>query len=115
MKTILVLENDPVNIKAFSTMLGMAGYRVLETTNGNDALEAGRGGSAPPDLFLSDVAVPGCSGPAAALELSRMHPTMRTLFVSGTPLNDWDQSDLQKVQQITPDRCRERSPAADRR
>jgi CheY-like chemotaxis protein len=104
MKTVLVLEDDPVNIKALSTILGMAGYKVVETITGLAALEAGRRCLAPPDLFLSDVAVPDCSGPAAALELSRIYPAMRTLFVSGTPLNDWKESDLQKVRQISPDR-----------
>ena len=104
MQTILVLEDDPVNIKTFSTVLDMAGYQVLEATDGKTAVEVGSRSPAPPDLFLTDVAVPGCSGPAAALELSRIHPAMRTLFVSGTPLNDWSPSDLEKVRQMPPDR-----------
>ena len=65
MKTVLVLEDDPSNMQAFSAVLGLFGYSVLEPTTGKEAIEAGNcHGSI--DLFLSDVDVPGPSGTEAA-------------------------------------------------
>ena len=74
MKTVLVLEDDPSNMQAFSALLWSMGYRVLEATTGKEAIEAGRPHYGPIDLFLSDVDVPELSGTAVAVELIKSHP-----------------------------------------
>jgi len=52
MKTVLVLEDDPSNMRGFSALLSSIGYSVLEATTGKEGIEAGnRHGSI--DLFLS--------------------------------------------------------------
>ncbi len=40
MKKVLVLEDDPSNMQAFSVVLGLFGYNVLEATTGKEAIEA---------------------------------------------------------------------------
>ncbi len=102
MKTVLVLEDDPSNMQAFSVVLGLFGYSVLEATTGQEAIEAGHcHGSI--DLFLSDIDVPGPSGTEVALELIKTHPTMPVLFVSGTPMYSWRRNDLDNFRQLPSD------------
>src|SRR5258708_36659203 len=99
MKTVLVLEDDPSNMQAFSVVLGLFGYSVLEATTGQEAIEAGHcHGSI--DLFLSGIGVPGPSGTEGALELIKTHPTMPVFFVSGTPMYSWARDDLDNFRQL---------------
>jgi CheY-like chemotaxis protein len=103
MKTILVLEDDPSNMRVFCGLLSSIGYNVMEATAGEEAIEFGNHHSDLIDLFISDVAVPKPSGTAVALELLKSHPAMPILFVSGTPMNAWDESDLRNFQKLPPD------------
>ena len=100
MKTILVLEDDPSNMQAFSALLWSTGYRVLEATTGKEAIVAGNHHDGPVDLLLSDIAVPEPSGTAVALELTKSYPAMKVLFVSGTPMYAWARNDLDNFRQL---------------
>jgi CheY-like chemotaxis protein len=102
MKTVLVLEDDPSNMQAFSAVLGLFGYSVLEATTGKEAIEAGNCHTSI-DLFLSDVDIPGPSGTEVALELTKSHATFPVLFVSGTPMYLWRRNDLDNFRQLPPD------------
>ena len=104
MKTILVLEDDPSNMQVFCALLSSIGYNVMEATTGEEAIKLGNHHFGSIDLFISDVAVPQPSGTAVAVELLKSHPAMPILFVSGTPMNAWDESDLRNFQQLPPDR-----------
>ena len=102
MKTVLVLEDDPSNMRGFSALLKSIGYSVLEATTGKEGIEAGNR-QASIDLFLSDVDVPGPSGTEVALELIKSHPTMPILFVSGTPMYSWRRNDVDNFRQLPSD------------
>ena len=81
--TILLAEDEP-GVRAFlETALARAGHHVIATANGSEAVEIGAGGNEPIDLLISDVVMPGLSGPEAAEKLRQTHPKMRTLFLSG--------------------------------
>jgi len=99
MMTVLVLEDDPSNMRGFSALLSSIGYCVLEATTGKEGIEAGNR-QASIDLFLSDIDVPGPSGTEVALELIKSHPTMPTLFVSGTPMYSWRRNDVDNFRQL---------------
>ena len=58
------------------------GYRVIETRNGREALEAAAQ-AGPIDLLLTDVIMPGMSGRQLHRELAATRPALRVLFVSG--------------------------------
>jgi CheY-like chemotaxis protein len=60
-----------------------AGHTVIATRSGPDAREAGLHAHSAIDLFISDVVMPGMSGPEVADQLRRKHPKMQTLFLSG--------------------------------
>jgi signal transduction histidine kinase len=81
--TILLAE-DEQGVRTFLEMvLIRAGHKVIATRSGPDALEAGVHALGPLDLFISDVVMPGLSGPEVADQLRRKHPAMQTLFLSG--------------------------------
>lgn len=59
-KRILVVDDDPSNLKLTNVLLVQSGYDCLCETNGNDALEAVQ--LFGPDLMLVDVMMPGMDG-----------------------------------------------------
>jgi CheY-like chemotaxis protein len=58
--TILVAEDDSTQRQLFADVLMHAGYRVLEASNGEDAIAIAH--EKRPDLVLVDVTMPGMSG-----------------------------------------------------
>lgn len=60
MKTILVVEDNPVNMRLVRLLLRTHGYAVQEAANGQDALIWLRTGH--PDLILLDIELPGLDG-----------------------------------------------------
>jgi DNA-binding response OmpR family regulator len=63
--------------------LARAGHNVITTTSGTEAVEIGRKTREPIDLLITDVVMPGMSGPEVAEQLKHYHPQMRPLFLSG--------------------------------
>lgn len=59
-KTILIVEDNELNMKLFHDLLEAHGYSTLETRNGLEALEIARGHR--PDLILMDIQLPEVSG-----------------------------------------------------
>ncbi len=58
--TILIVDDQPNNIRTLSTLLTGEGYKVRKALNGETALEAAH--ALPPDLILLDVMMPEMSG-----------------------------------------------------
>ena len=65
--TILVVEDDPVNMKLTGTMLQLAGYEVLRAYRAEEALQIAQAQS--PCLILMDIALPGMDGFEATKQL----------------------------------------------
>lgn len=65
-KTVLVVEDNHLNMKLFTQILSMAGYQTLQADQATIGLEMAR--SNRPHLILTDVRLPGMSG----LDLSRI-------------------------------------------
>jgi two-component system cell cycle sensor histidine kinase/response regulator CckA len=82
-ETILLVEDDDQIRHLASTALESAGYTVLTAANGHEALERNAQYSAPIHLLLSDVIMPGMSGPQLSERLAALRPMMKVLFVSG--------------------------------
>lgn len=66
-KRILVVEDNPLNLKLVRDVLGVAGYEVIAAGSGEEGLEIVA--STTPDLVLMDLQLPGIDGREA---LSRM-------------------------------------------
>jgi two-component system cell cycle response regulator DivK len=73
---ILVVEDNEKNMKLFRDVLEASGYRVLEATTGEAAVELARSES--PALVLMDVQLPGMNGVDA---LARLRGDERTAAV----------------------------------
>jgi two-component system, cell cycle sensor histidine kinase and response regulator CckA len=82
-ETILLVEDDDQIRHLASTALESAGYTVLTAANGAEALQLNEQHPAPIDLLLSDVIMPGMSGPQVRERLARLRPGLKVLFVSG--------------------------------
>ena len=64
-KTILIVEDNELNMKLFRDLLEAHDFATLETRDGMEALEMARANK--PDLILMDIQLPGVSG----LEVTR--------------------------------------------
>ncbi|HEV8269090.1 MAG TPA: response regulator, partial [Thermoanaerobaculia bacterium] len=82
-ETILLVEDD-VGVRGLAqATLEARGYKVLVAADAGKATEAATGFGGPIHLLLTDVVMPGPSGPALAASLKASRPDMRVLFVSG--------------------------------
>jgi PAS domain S-box-containing protein len=80
--TVLVVDDEALVRAAVVRTLRLAGYEVLEASNGQEAAEVA-GNRARIDLLVTDVVMPGLGGPELAARIRALHPAMRVLFVSG--------------------------------
>jgi len=60
MKTVLIVEDNELNMKLFHDLLESKGYNILQTREGLDALRLAR--KHRPDLILMDIQLPEVSG-----------------------------------------------------
>ncbi len=82
-ETILLVEDD-VDVRALiREILQSYGYEVLEASDVTDALAIGGRHPAAIDLLLTDVVMPGLSGPELAQRLVATRSAMKVLYVSG--------------------------------
>ena len=59
-KTVLIVEDNELNMRLFHDIMEMQGYNILQTTNGMDALKLTRRHR--PDLIVMDIQLPEVSG-----------------------------------------------------
>jgi len=59
-RRILVVEDNPLNLKLVRDVLEFAGYHVIAANSGEEGLCAAK--DAPPDLVLMDLQLPGIDG-----------------------------------------------------
>ncbi|HET7239941.1 MAG TPA: response regulator, partial [Gemmatimonadales bacterium] len=81
--TVLVVEDEEAVRTLACRVLRAKGYRVLEAASADLALAILGGATDPIDLLLTDVVMPGLSGPALAQRLIGLHPSLRVLYMSG--------------------------------
>ena len=84
-ETILVVEDQPATAQITRILLESWGYRVLEAHSGEDAIRLFANDGDCIHLLLTDVIMPGITGPELAGELARMKPDLRVVFMSGYP------------------------------
>jgi two-component system cell cycle sensor histidine kinase/response regulator CckA len=80
--TAVLLVDDDNGVREITRRrLEKAGYTVISAATGEEALFLSR--HATPALLITDVRMPGMSGPALAAELRAAHPRLKVLFLSG--------------------------------
>jgi PAS domain S-box-containing protein len=83
--TILFVEDDPSLFSLLRDILDASGYRVLAAPLPEQALALAEAHEGEIDLLVTDVVMPGLSGPVVAERLQARHPGVRVLFISGYP------------------------------
>ncbi len=59
-KTVMIVEDNDLNMKLFNDLLESQGYLTIQTANGMEALDLARAHH--PDLILMDIQLPEISG-----------------------------------------------------
>jgi two-component system cell cycle sensor histidine kinase/response regulator CckA len=79
--SVLVVEDDVDELELVNLMLQGPGRRVLGASNASEALKAAQ--SARIDVLVTDVMLPGLSGPGIAHQLRSLHRGLPVVFMSG--------------------------------
>jgi two-component system, cell cycle sensor histidine kinase and response regulator CckA len=82
-ETVLLVEDEEAVRGLLRNVLESEGYRVLETTSSDAALEKCRDYEGDIHLMLTDVVMPGMSGPELAERTAGLRPRMKVIFMSG--------------------------------
>ena len=82
-ETLLLVEDEDSLRRLAREILEDAGYIVLEAESGHRGLSVSREHAGPIPLLITDVVMPGLSGPKMAERLALERPEMRVLFASG--------------------------------
>jgi PAS domain S-box-containing protein len=82
-ETILLVEDEDMIRRLVRDVLAGNGYTVLDAPAGEPALELLRSHDGSVDLLLTDVVMPGLSGPKLAEIAVDERPGLRVLFMSG--------------------------------
>jgi len=83
--TILVVEDEPALLGLVNRILVHLGYTVLMAASPAQAITELDASPRDIDLLLTDVVLPGMSGPELADRLRQSHPGLRCVFMSGYP------------------------------
>ena len=81
--TVVLVEDETDLRSAVRQVLSAAGYDVHAYPDAVAALESAPGWPAAPDLLLTDVLLPGLTGPELATRLRERHPQLRVVLMSG--------------------------------
>jgi len=84
----LVVDDEPLVLLLLSVILAARGWRVIQASDGNDALAKAEGTHL--DLLVTDYDMPGMDGWSLAHRLCERDPKLPVLLVSGRPeAADW--------------------------
>jgi signal transduction histidine kinase len=100
-ETVLLVEDEEGVRQIARTTMEHYGYTVLVANSGPEALRLMEGRSEPIDLLLTDVVMPGISGPQLSAAVLERCPRCKIIFMSGynedsVSLNKAGQTFLQK-------------------
>ena len=82
-ETILLVEDEETVRTMVSKVLERNGYKVLEASFASQAYIVAYRYKAPIHLMVTDVMMPGTSGPVLAGKLASSHPEMKVIYMSG--------------------------------
>ena len=83
LETILVVDDNAIVLRAVAEVLRRANFQVLSADSGANAVELAKQTEGRIDLLLSDVDMPGMSGPDLGLILKKTRPQMHVMLMSG--------------------------------
>ena len=81
-RCVLIVEDNPLNMKLFSAMIASQGYDVLQATDGREGLVMAQ--QLHPDVIVMDVQLPGMSGLEVAQTLKADASTQGIQIIATT-------------------------------
>jgi DNA-binding NtrC family response regulator len=88
MHTILVVDDEPGVRSLARDTLELSGYSVLDAGDGEEALRLEEQCAEPIHLLLTDIVMPGLTGPQLAEKFIMRRPQARLLYMSAFSLVD---------------------------
>ena len=85
-QTVLIIDDNPVNLRVLSDHLLQRGFRVIAAQDGEEGLELAK--LVRPDLILLDIMMPGKSGLEICRRLKASDATREIPVVLKTSLTD---------------------------
>ncbi len=82
-ETILVVEDEEAVRELVREVLERRGHKVLVAAGPQEALGLLAGFDGTVHMVISDIVMPGMSGPDLVRQLGRSHPDMKVLYISG--------------------------------
>jgi len=82
MRTILVVDDEPMMLTLVQSVLEKRGFEVLTSTSPREALSVFKSKQADIRLLISDVVMPEMNGPAMATQMVALNPALPILFIS---------------------------------
>ncbi len=81
---VILLAEDEDSVRQFTKRtLEKQGYQIIEARNGSEALSILKKRKEPIDALVSDVVMPGITGPELAKKVRDRQPEVKVLFMSG--------------------------------
>ncbi|MDE3195862.1 MAG: response regulator [Acidobacteriota bacterium] len=82
-RTVLVVDDESDVLRLVEAILSERGHRVLLARGAENAIRTFERLNPHPDMILTDVVMPGMSGPMLIDHLLTLQPDLRVLFMSG--------------------------------
>ena len=82
-ETILLVEDEEAVRSFAARALKQRGYRVLEASGGEQALDIVKGSAGDIHLLITDVVMPSMDGPTLVRAVKRLRPEIQVIFMSG--------------------------------
>ena len=83
LRTVLVVDDEPDVLRLVEAILSEQGYSVILAKGADSAIRTFERMPRKPDLILTDVVMPGMSGPMMVDHMLQIDPQIRVLFMSG--------------------------------
>jgi DNA-binding NtrC family response regulator len=88
LETILVVDDNHRVLLMVVTLLKSVNFQVLHAKDSEEALKVASEYAGQIDLLLSDIEMPGMSGPDLGEALKKVRPDIRVMLMSGYPDGD---------------------------
>jgi CheY-like chemotaxis protein len=82
-KTVMVVEDDPAMLDLILKILSTENYELVPADCGDAALDLVHNENILPDLLVTDLMMPGCTGAQLAAAMRRPLPNLRVLYQTG--------------------------------
>jgi len=88
METILLVDDEPHVRTMVRDVLELSDYSILEAGDAEEAFRVEAAHGEPIDLLLTDIMMPGLTGPELARQLGPRRPRMKVLYMSAFTVVD---------------------------